>query len=66
MREDGSASAAPRKSPRWERLAFPKSLATRISPSGGFLADGTPYRVRCPTGFGKVGSASGEVRRVIR
>ena len=25
------------KSPRWERLAFPISLATRISPSGSFL-----------------------------
>ena len=34
------------KSPRWERLAFPKSLATRISPAGGFLGwDSLPGKV---------------------
>ena len=44
------------KSPRWERLAFPKSLATRISPGGGFLGRGAQ-----PVGGPRRGNAGGSV-----
>lgn len=47
------------KAPGGRGSRSPNPLQRESLPAGAFWRDGTPYRVRCPTGFGKVGSASG-------